>query len=253
MSIPGYRPYEPQLEPVPWADDIWTVDGPEVRYKLAGVPLPCPTRMTVVRLPANKLWLHSPIAYSDQLAAALGRLGEIAAIVAPNSSHHLHVASWARAASGAEVHASPDLLRKLDRAHHSHSLGTSPAELWRADLAQHLVDLGTFKEVVFFHPRARTLIVTDLMQNFEGSRVANPVTRLLLKAGGAIGPIGGASIEIRIASIGHRNTLQAALRQMRDWKPASIILSHDLCYRTDAHAELERAFAWVKNFKLKRK
>jgi len=201
--------------------------------------------MTVIRLSDGRLWLHSPISFSDQLADALGRLGKISAIVAPNSYHHLNVASWARAAPRAELHACPDLLQQHAHARDREPLGNSSAALWRGDLAKHFVDLDSFKEVVFFHLRTRTLIVTDLMQNFEAGRVANPFTRLLLKAGGATGPVGGTSLEIRIASVGHRDALRAALRRMRDWQPASIILSHGLCYRTDAQAELERAFAWL--------
>lgn len=50
MTDPGYLPYEPQCRPVAWADDVWIVDGPEVGYRLAGLTVPCPTRMTVVRL-----------------------------------------------------------------------------------------------------------------------------------------------------------------------------------------------------------
>ena len=47
---PGYHPYEPQLQPLPWAEDIWTVNGPEVSYRLWGLALPCPTRIAIIRL-----------------------------------------------------------------------------------------------------------------------------------------------------------------------------------------------------------
>ena len=245
MSSPGYQPYQPQLEPVPWDERIWTVEGPEVRYKLAGIAIPCPTRMTVVKLLGGKLWLHSPVAYSEALAQALGDLGEIAAIVAPNSYHHLNADKWAQVFPAAEVHASPDLLRKLDPSHGWRALGAAPPALWRGYLAQLPVHLGQFTEVVFFHEATRTLIVTDLMQNFEQHRVANRLTGLLLRTGGATGPVGTASIGIRLASIGRRDELRTAVRHMLDWRPASIILSHGQSYRTDAVAELTRAFAWA--------
>lgn len=242
---PGYLPYQPQMELVAWAENVWTVEGPEVRYRLAGVPLPCPTRMTVIRLPDGKLWLHSPVAHSARLARALGAIGQIGAIVAPNSYHHLHAGQWAEALTAAEVYSSPDLPRRLAHAKAWRPLGSEPPAHWHGVLAQVVVDLGRFTETVFFHEASRTLIVTDLMQNFEACRIRNPLTRLLLRTGGATGPVGNASIEIRAAAVGRRDALRRAVRTMKDWRPTGIILSHGRCWRTDAAAELERAFAWA--------
>ena len=36
-------------------EDIGTVDRPELAYRLWGLTLPCPTRMTIIRLPDGKL------------------------------------------------------------------------------------------------------------------------------------------------------------------------------------------------------
>jgi hypothetical protein len=244
VTDPGYLPYEPQGRPVAWADDVWIVDGPEVGYRLAGLTVPCPTRMTVVRLGDGTVWVHSPVAWSEALAAALARLGTVGQIVAPSSYHHLHVAAWQTAFPAAQVHACPGLLRS-PTARDWISLGQSAPAAWRVSIDQLLVDLGSFEEVIFFHRPSRTLIVTDLMQNFEAARVRNPFTRLLLKAGGATGPNGRASIEIRLAGRGRHRELRAAVRQMADWAPTSILLSHGACFRVDAVAELCRAFAWA--------
>ncbi len=77
MSDPGYRPYLPQLTLRPVADDLWIVDGPEIAYRFAGMTLPCPTRMTVVRVGGNRLWLHSPTTYTAALADQLAALEHI--------------------------------------------------------------------------------------------------------------------------------------------------------------------------------
>ena len=37
------------------AQDVWIVDGPEIRFSYCGFPLPFPTRMTVIRLPDGGL------------------------------------------------------------------------------------------------------------------------------------------------------------------------------------------------------
>ena len=241
----GYLPYKPQLTPIAWADGIWTVEGPEIGYGIAGVTVPCPTRMTVVRLGDGTLWLHSPVAYSDALARALSGLGEVGVLVAPNSYHHAHIEHWAAAVPGAVVHAAPDPLARLGRVGEWLPLGAAPPANWDGALDQVLVDLGRYTEVVFFHRASRTLVVTDLMQNFEADRVRGPVTRLLLRAAGVTGPNGRASAEIRLAALGRRRELRDAVRRMLDWEPTGIILSHGRCYDRDAVDEIRRAFAWA--------
>ena len=245
MSNPGYLPYEPQLTPVQWADEIWTVDGPEVEYRLALATIPCPTRMTIVRFPNGKLWLHSPVAYSKSLADALEDLGEISAIVAPNSFHHIHVSKWKSAYKNATVHSGLQLAERLGKLGDWSAIDAAKPSNWDGTFDYVVCDLGQFEEIVFFHRPTSTLIVTDLMQNFEARRIQSPITRFLLWVGGATGPNGRASIEIRLAGFGRRKKLREALEQIARWQPSSIILSHGLCFKTDAMIELRRAFAWI--------
>ena len=60
MTQDGYRTYDPLGVLKPVAENIWIVDGPEIRFRYALLRIPFPTRMTVVRLPDGGLWLHSP-------------------------------------------------------------------------------------------------------------------------------------------------------------------------------------------------
>jgi hypothetical protein len=242
MNPPGYDPYLPQLVPVAQADGIWTVEGPEVAYRLGGIAVPCPTRMTVVRLHDGRLWLHSPVAHSIDLDRALAAFGPVSALVAPNSYHYLGVGGWAAAHPGAGVYAAPGLGDKLGVG--SRPLGGEPAE-WAGEIDALLVGLGKFSEMVFLHRASRTLIVTDLMQTFEASRVRSGFSRFLLTIGGAMGPNPRPSIEIRRASRGSRNALRAGVRQMIDWDPVRIILSHGPCIQRDAVAAIEQAFTWI--------
>jgi hypothetical protein len=244
MTHIGYTPYEPQLVPVKLAENIWTVEGPEVAYRLGGMVIPCPTRMTVARLADGTLWLHSPVAYTAALDHALTSLGRISALVAPNSYHYSHIKPWAEMHKEAGVFAPPDVLQKLDIPNCS-ALGTDTPASWAHDIEQVSIDLGRFSETVFFHRESRTLIVTDLMQTFEGERVRSLPIRLLLKAGGATGPNARPSIEIRLSARGHRDALRAGVARMIAWNPQRIILSHGLCIQSDAVAEIERAFSWI--------
>ncbi|MFN7399993.1 MAG: DUF4336 domain-containing protein [Sandaracinobacter sp.] len=240
-SSPGYRPYEPQLQPVPWGQDIWTVNGPEVSYRLWGLTLPCPTRMTIIRLPDGGLWLHSPVACAPDLVAAVEALGPVAVIIAPNVFHYTHLADWARAFPQAKVFGLPGLAAKVPGIAFT-ALDQPPTARWAGSIDSNVVALGSFAEVVFLHRASRTLIVTDLMQNFEAGRIRNPLVRTVMRLGGATGPNGRPSIEIMLAALAQRNALREGVEQMLAWEPSGIILSHGACYRTDAATEIKRAF-----------
>lgn len=51
------------------------------------------SRMTVVRVADGRLWLHSTSAPTDELCAALDRLGAVSWIVVPNRFHHMNAAA----------------------------------------------------------------------------------------------------------------------------------------------------------------
>ncbi len=245
MYGPGYRPYEPQFEPQKVADNLWIVNGPEVGYRYAGLTLPCPTRMTVVRI-GRKLWLHSPICLVPMLLDRLAALGDVAWIVVPNSFHHAHAAAWAERYPAAECHLSPDLASRFEATlGDAELLDNVTPEAWLPDLEQLQVNLGSFIETVFFHRPSATLIVTDLVQNFEAGRIRNPATRLILWAGGSTGPNGKTSVDIRLPARRHHDRMRRAAAQMLQWLPQRIILSHGKCYDTEIAEELRRAFRWA--------
>lgn len=245
LQNPAYRPYLPQCEPQRLDVDLWIVDGPEVDYRFAGLTLPCPTRMTIVRI-GSALWLHSPVSCSPALAARVAQLGDVQWIVAPNSFHHTHIAEWASRYPAAECHLSPDLAARFGTAlPAAHLLGAASPKAWESAIDQYQVDLGTFIETVFFHRSSAALIVTDLLQNFEAERIRNLALRFILWAGGSIGPGGKTSIDIRLPARRYHPRLRATLNQMLEWAPRRIILAHGKCYDADIAAELQRAFRWA--------
>ncbi len=245
-TAPGYTPYEPLGALKPVAEDIWTVDGPEIAYSLGGLTIPCPTRMTVVRLAGGQLWLHSPTAFSAALADHISALGKIAFLVAPNTFHYEYAADWRVAFPDAALYAPPRLPAKALKRIGAYEVLTNPApDGWSAGLSQIVIDGDGFVEVVFFHHASRSLIVTDLMQNFEPGRVRNPIVRALLRIGGATGPNGRASIEMRIAARNRRAEIAAAAERMIAWKPARILLAHGQYYEGNAEVEIRHAFNWA--------
>ncbi|MGG7643803.1 DUF4336 domain-containing protein [Rhodovulum sp. YNF3179] len=241
MSGAGFL-YRPLDTPKRLADGLWIVDGPEIRFY--GIPFP--TRMTVVRQAGGGLWLHSPIAWTPALAARLAALGPVAHLVAPNSFHYAGLPGWATRCPEASVWAAPGVAGRavrhgVDFPPHAVLGGTPPAD-WAGEIDQlHLDGNRLMDEIAFFHHASRTLILTDLIQNFEPRRLG-PVMRWLVLIAGTRHPDGKMPIDMRLAYAGRRDRLRAAVRRMIAWDPAQVVMAHGRIYATDGAAELRRAF-----------
>jgi hypothetical protein len=140
----GASLYEPINVYKPVAPNIGIVDGPFEYLTVGGAKLPLPftTRMTVVRLPNNDLFLHSPIKFEEGLANELLGLGAVRHLVSPNQFHYAHIGEWATAFPNAVSWASPRV-RERARARRvdvdfTRDLGTSPPEEWREEIDQTL-------------------------------------------------------------------------------------------------------------------
>jgi len=59
--------YSPINELKQIGENIWIVDGNEIHMSFKLFKVPFTTRMTVVKLDNNKLWIHSPIAFNKEL------------------------------------------------------------------------------------------------------------------------------------------------------------------------------------------
>lgn len=245
MSPDAYRPYAPLDTPKPFAPDLWIADGPEIGFKAAGLEIPFPTRMTVARLEDGGLWVHSPIALTDGLAAQVAALGEVRFLVAPNNLHYWWLGDWAQRFPGAQVFAIPGLARTAKRSLPPHRELAAEPPPWAGEIDQLLVLGGALNEAVFLHRRSRTLILTDLIENFELSRVRGLALRLLLRLAGPVDPDGKAPIDMRLSFLGRRRILRAAVERMIAWDPQRIVVAHGRCYEADGAAELRRAFRWV--------
>jgi hypothetical protein len=202
--------------------------------------------MTVVRLPDGGLWLHSPIALDEALVERLAHLGRVTHLVAPNTLHYWWVPDWKARFHGAEVFAVPGLDRTAKRPlPTSVTLGDDAPPAWQGQIAQLVVRGDALTEAVFLHRPSRTLILTDLIENFEPARVRGFWLRLLLRLAGAADPDGKAPLDMQLTFRRQRPALRAAVRQMVDWDPERIILAHGRWYESGGTKELRRAFRWV--------
>jgi hypothetical protein len=241
-----YRLYEPINALKPVAPDVWIIDGPEIRMSSPIGEFPFPTRCTVIRLPGGGLWIHSPTELTDDLAAEVDGLGVVKHLIAPNSIHWWWVADWKVRWPNALAWAAPRVRRNSNARFQGwdHDLGDAAPPEWADVIDQGLARGRVVDEAVFFHRPSRTLVLTDLIENFEPKRTAQP-WRLLTRLFGAADPNGSAPFDMRLSYWPQRRHLRALIRRMLAHQPERVILAHGRWYDRHASAELVRAFAWL--------
>lgn len=138
-------------------DDVWELTSTHTMP--GGVVFPL--RSTVIRLPDGALWIHSPLAFTDEQAAAIEAHGEVKHLVGPSRMHDLHLRSAAERWPGARVYGPAGLLRALEL--DGTALGPSP---WDAIELVALQGTKKTEEIVFCHRPSRSVLVTDLVFNF---------------------------------------------------------------------------------------
>ncbi|HEX5340240.1 MAG TPA: DUF4336 domain-containing protein [Gammaproteobacteria bacterium] len=238
--------YQPINELKPVANDIWIVDGPEVRMQYWGLRLPFTTRMTIVRLPDGRIWIHSPTELTEELRQAVAALGPVSFIVSPNRLHTSWLATWkAQWPEAVTAGVAREPAWNGTRMNYGIDLSDDRSFPWQVAISQCFVQGSVFSETIFFHAASRTLILTDLVENFELERVRGFWMRLLLRIAGPLDPGGTAPSDMRYTFRKHRAELRAAVGQIRGWAPDRVILSHGRWYQGDGLREMERAFAWV--------
>jgi Domain of unknown function (DUF4336) len=247
MKAGTYDPYEPQLQLQQIGPDIWIADGPVLHWGY-GIPVewPFPTRMTVVRLPDGGLWLHSPVKPDEILAGAVAALGPVRHIVSPNLIHHISMASWAARFPDARIWASPGV-RKRSKVAFTDDLGDMPPPEWSAAIDQRIArGSRILEEVIFFHAASRTLILADLIENFEPGRLHGWLTGLVYRLIGVISPDGRAPADLRATFRGRHEKLAPVIEWMLACKPEKVVIAHGKWFEKDGTAEIRRAFSWVR-------
>lgn len=238
--------YPPLDVPKEVAENVWIVDSGPMR--VAGL-VPLPVRMTVVRLRDDGLLLHSPTRFAANLQHRLEELGPIRHLVAPNSAHWTFVKDWQQHVSQAMTWAAPGLRKRgqvkrsgvrLDR-----DLCPASAADWPGEVEQiEVPGAGGFCEVCLFHRASSTLILTDLVQNLEASKL--PIGfRLFATLAGVTAPDGRAPIYLRATVRAKGDAARAAARRLAALKPERVIFTHGNWFKADATARLERSLRWL--------
>lgn len=238
----GYEPLN-TLKPV--AQDIWIVDGPMIRF----YGLPFSTRATVIRLKNGDIWVHSPTKLDAGLIAELNDLGPIRHLIAPNWIHYAYVAEWQAQFPAATSWAAPGVkeraINKGMDIRFDHDLGDTAEEPWQEEIDQQIVKgSNVHREAVFFHRVSETLILTDLVENFEAENLPWWM-RILTRLAGILDPDGQMPRDMRMTFRKGQDELRKAVDLMIDWAPERIIVAHGRWYTSNGVDEIKRAFRFV--------
>jgi Domain of unknown function (DUF4336) len=238
---PTYPPLN-TLKPV--TENVWIVDGPLIRFGMPWLKMPFPTRMTVVRV-GRDLFVHSPTPLTPSLHREVDAAGRPRWIIGPSRLHYWWISEWRQAFPDAAVYLAPGTAERacgrID--FRATTLSAERSYPWDAEIATLPVVGRLLTEVEFYHQPSRTLILTDLIENFERQKVGSMAMRLLTWLGGVLDPDGQMPRDMRLAF--GRAELRAAVETMISWQPERIILAHGRWYQTAGTDELRRAFRWL--------
>ncbi|MEE4153714.1 MAG: hypothetical protein V2I27_06105 [Erythrobacter sp.] len=223
-----YQPYLPQSEPVRVDQGIWTVEGPTVPYKVGPLTVPCPTRSTLLADPQGHIWIHSPVAYSRELHASIEALGPIAGLIAPNSFHHLSLEEWSRHLAGTRIVMAPDLEDRFAALKPQivalPDFGRTSGPRW---LALEVIEGGSWCEIAFYHYSSRSLVLTDILQNFELARINGlPAKALLTLSGARRGPVVSIEMLAMAFRAGKLAKVRESLAKIRRMSARRVLISH---------------------------
>ena len=201
------------------ASGVWTVSVP---LKLAGAEFG--TRMTVVRIGEKGLALFAPVEIDDALAAELSEVGDVRAIIAPNAFHHFYFLAAAGRYPDAECFLAEGVEKKLGvRPDGAKDLSPEPDPLWKNDLEQTvLVGAPLTNEVIFFHPRSKTLILTDLCFNFDPA--PSGWTGFFLRLAGGHGRM--AVSRLMRFGIKDKAGVRSTIARILEWDFENVIVTH---------------------------
>lgn len=203
-----------------------------------------PSRMTVIRLPAGGLILHSPVTLDPNVIAALHALGPVQHLVAPCLTHHLFLADAHKQFPAAQLHVPPGFASGPRSLRDSTLiLGNEAPAAWAGILDQQLLGgAPKLNEIDFYHRPSRTLIAPDLVFNIAHPR--NFMTGLVLRVMGTHKRLAMSRLWRRYAR--DRAALRRSLDQVMTWDFQRVVPGHGEIATENAHDAVDAAIAWMR-------
>ncbi len=224
----------------PFGENIWIASGACVES--AGFRYP--TCMAIMRLSRGGLFIWSPIALTDAVRSEVDALGPVRILATPTCMHHLALPAWKQAYPEATLYAAPgSRQRRKDIAFDADLTSEAPTD-WAGEIDQTLVRGNLIAtEAVFFHRASKTVLIADLLQNFPPNWFSG-VRALIARLDGMIGDAPSTPQKFRLAFT-DRAAARADIARVLAWPAEALIVAHGEPIRSEAHAFLTRAFAWL--------
>ena len=226
--------------------NLWVADQP---LKFLGLEVG--TRMTVIKLAHNSLVLISPVAINSELHQQLDAVGQVKYLVAPNLFHYLYLAQAQQLYPDAQAIAPPGLTDKQPNLEIDKILIQERIE-FNDELKYTLLEgfqvfvppkIAVVNEIVFYHSRTKTLIITDSAFNFD--RTYPLLTQLATRALGSYGVLKPSWLE-KIA-VKDKLKLKHSIEQIFQWDFQRIIMAHGQIIEDHAQQQLAKAYSWLLN------
>lgn len=219
------------------ASNLWIIHRP---LRFYGLELG--TRMTIIRLADNSLFLHSPVALDPETHQALDRLGKVQYVIAPNRLHHLYVGDYIEAYPDAHFYAAPGLAEKRPDLKFDYIFSNDQSYPWQPEI-EHLIFQGLpfLNEVVFYHRPSQTLLLTDL--GFQITASSPWLTRMLARFGGVYQKL-GLPLDLRLL-IRNRSDVRQSIQTILRWDIQQITLCHGDIVTSQAKQKLTQAWQQI--------
>lgn len=190
-----------------------------VPFATAGVQIGA--RSTIIKLADGKLWLHSPVNFTEEDAQYIQKLGKVAYIVAPNTFHHLFLRQAKDRFPDAKIFHAPGLDTKRKRFQFDGAI--LDQDSWSEEIDQILLEgMPKFNEVVFFHKPSQTMITTDLVFNLQ-----NPVGFRTMVMTKLFGTYKKTTVsKLFKLMVKNPDAMKASFDKMAMWPTEKIIMSH---------------------------
>jgi len=228
----------PDMPLTQFGDNIWIVDGPIVK----DMGLSFSTRMIVVKLLDNSLWVCDPVKISDNTLKAIENLGEIKYLVASTQRHVWRLNNWHEKYPKAQLWSCGHIPKKLREMPYTGML--DDASVWNNDFDQILFKGNRLlTEIVFLHKVSKTVIMGDLIQNNEKIH-GKPITNLMFKISGAAYPNGGVGFDLK-RTFSDKEKAKESLTRILSWDFDKLIIAHGPCITSGAKKYIKSAFAWL--------
>jgi hypothetical protein len=222
----------------PIADGLYEIPG-EARFAGQRVPV----RSVVARLRDGSLWVHSPVAPSEEVLRAAAAIGPVRHLVAPSRYHHLWVHAWQEAFPEARLYGAPGLDAKRRDLRFDETLGKGPApSAWGGDF-ELLVFRGlpVFQEVEILHRPTRTLIVCDLVFHIRDGRGLARLTFRLNDMWRRLGP----SRLLRIMLRWNARVAREDLGRLLAWDFDRLVMAHGELVESGGKRALREAYRFL--------